>query len=159
MTGQDRRIESLFSIFRDIGICRERLDAMLTARLPANLPLLQYRLLNHLIMTTNRNETASEIARNSHVTRGAMSQIIARLQEKGFVEQREHPDDRRVKTIHVTRVGKAAHDEGSRNLGDLRTFANGVPLAQLEQLQAALREFRLVFEKETIVSAPAKANA
>ena len=51
---------------------------------------------------------ASEIAEARGVSRPAISSLVAALLRKGLVQQRENPEDRRRKTLHITSKGLSA---------------------------------------------------
>ena len=152
MSDQAQRIELFARIFRDIGIVQERMDAVAKKRLPNDLPLAQYKLLDHLVYTLNRNETCADIARNSHVTKAAMSQIIKRLLEKGFVELRENPTDRRIKALSITQSGRAIHQLAQAAiLPAIKPLSQTLSLTELEQTFNCVHQFRLQFESQTSV--------
>ena len=50
--------------------------------------------------------TAAELARGQVGDSGAMTRMLDRLEEKGFVERCRHPEDRRVIHVHLTDKGE-----------------------------------------------------
>jgi DNA-binding MarR family transcriptional regulator len=63
--------------------------------------------------------TASEIAGLMGVTKGAVSQVIAKLSEKGLIERTPRSDNAKVQDIHMTQKGIAAmadHDKHEEKL-------------------------------------------
>ncbi|MFT4821636.1 MAG: DNA-binding MarR family transcriptional regulator [Candidatus Azotimanducaceae bacterium] len=146
MDGFNRTI----AVFREMAIIQERMDAILKARLPADLPPTQFKLLNHLIFTTNANETASEIARNFHVSLSAMSQVISQLTKKGFVELQIRRQDARKKTIVITEQGRSAHQQASALIDiGIKRFSKKFKLNDMQQLYELSHQFRLCFEEHT----------
>jgi DNA-binding MarR family transcriptional regulator len=143
-------VNRTIAIFREIGIIQERIDAILKVRLPADLPPSQFKLLNHLIFTTNANETASEIARNSHVSLSAMSQVIRQLTKKNFVELQIRRQDARKKTIVITDQGRSAHQQASElvDIG-IKSFSEKFKLNDIQRLYELSHQFRLCFEEHT----------
>jgi DNA-binding MarR family transcriptional regulator len=143
-------VNRTIAIFREIGIIQERIDAILKVRLPADLPPSQFKLLNHLIFTTNANETASEIARNSHVSLSAMSQVIRQLTKKNFVELQIRRQDARKKTIVITEQGRSAHQQASElvDIG-IKSFSEKFKLNDIQRLYELSHQFRLCFEEHT----------
>ena len=136
------------AIFRELGIIQERVDAISKARLPADLPTSQFKLLNHLIFTTNTDETASEIAHNFHVSLSAMSQIIKQLRQKGFVDGHPRKQDTRKKTIFITDLGRSAHQQAVGDIDiDISGFSKKFSLTELQQLYALNKQFCLSFEE------------
>ena len=136
------------AIFRELGIIQERVDAILKARLPADLPTSQFKLVNHLIFTTNTDETASEIAHNFHVSLSAMSQIIKQLRQKGFVDVHLRKQDARKKTLFITDLGRSAHQQAVGDIDiDISGFSKKFSLTELQQLYALNKQFCLSFEE------------
>ena len=73
--------------------------------------------------------TMSEVASSLNVTQGAVSQMAARLEKKGYVTRRKSSQDKRVTTILLTEKGKKLceehiafdqkeHSDVSERLGD-----------------------------------------
>ncbi|MEH6518140.1 MAG: MarR family transcriptional regulator [Halioglobus sp.] len=144
------QVKLTLAIFREIGIIQERMDAILKDRLPADLPPTQFKLLNHLIFTTNTNETASELAHNFHVSLSAMSQLITQLTKKGFVNLHTRSQDARKKTIVITELGRDAHQKASATIDiDLNSFSKKFKLTDTQQLYKLSNQFRLFFEDHT----------
>lgn len=50
--------------------------------------------------------TPSQVADHLGLTRGAISKLADRLQEKGFLTRASNPDDRRYQTLTLTPVGR-----------------------------------------------------
>jgi DNA-binding MarR family transcriptional regulator len=143
-------VNRTIAIFREIGIIQERMDAILKVRLPIDLPPTQFKLLNHLIFTTNTSETASEIAHNSHVSLSAMSQVIRQLTKKGFVQLHTRSQDARKKTIVITEQGRDAHQQASAQIDiGIKSFSKKFKLADMQQLYELSHQFRLCFEDHT----------
>lgn len=142
------RLELTVRIFREIGIVQERTDFFLKRDLPPDLPAVQYRLLNHLLYTTNVDETVGDLARNSLVSLSAMSQIVRQLVNKGYVALETPPDDARRKVVRVTERGRAAHQAALAAIDeDFRPLAGKLALGDLEQLFTLLQRFRQAFER------------
>ena len=49
----------------------------------------------------------SAIGKRVFLTSGSMTTAIDRLEEKGFVVRKDHPEDRRARTVHLTPQGRA----------------------------------------------------
>ncbi|RYG63014.1 MarR family transcriptional regulator, partial [bacterium] len=49
----------------------------------------------------------SELAEKIGVTRATMTGLLDGLEKDGFVQRRQHPDDRRALTVHLTDAGQA----------------------------------------------------
>ncbi len=144
------RVKLTTVIFREVGIIQERMDDILKRNFPPELPPSQFKLLNHLIYTTNTDETASDLAHNSHVSLPAMSQVIKQLNNKGYIALQTRSGDARKKTISITEQGRTAHYKAVKQIDiDIKTFAAKFSLSDMQQLYALSHQFRLNFEKHT----------
>ena len=144
------RNELATQIFREIGIIQERVDAILKNNLPSDLPPAQFKLLNHLMYTTNRDETASDLAKNSHISLSAMSQIIKQLLKKQYIRLDIRDYDARKKTITITEQGRQIHQQSLENLSPkTKHFASLLKLADAQHLFESLRHFRQLFEEQS----------
>lgn len=142
-------VELVLATFREFGIVQERVDAILKKSLPAELPAAQFKLLNHLSFTTNKDETVSDLAKNSHVTLSAMSQIIKQVKQKGFVTLVSQEHDSRKKSLLITEQGHKAHQSALENIGvDLNNLANNFSATDLKKLYELSHQFRTVFEDQ-----------
>lgn len=69
------------------------------------LTLTQLRCL--LYIAAHRNATASGLARHLGTHRSTVSGVVERLAQRGLVERRHQPDDRRVTLLRVTEEASA----------------------------------------------------
>ena len=141
------RLDLTMATFREVAIIQERVEVLLKNNLPADLPAKQFKLLNHLINTTNKDETASDIAHNSQVSLSAMSQIIKQLTIKGYVELQTRELDTRKKNILISEQGRIAHRNALAKVDmDLKAFSAKFGLEDLQQLFNLSNQFRRLFE-------------
>ena len=70
-----------------------------------------HRAETHAIRAIGRSEPryVVELADDMSVTKGAMSQLVARLHRKGLVEKRPVPDDARATALYLTSLGRTAY--------------------------------------------------
>lgn len=84
---------------------------------PLGLTTLQYTALS--VLERRDGLTSAELARRSFVRPQTMHEMITGLDERGFIERRRDPDNRRVLLISLTPQGRAmlaAYDEQVRML-------------------------------------------
>ena len=79
-----------------------------------------------------------------HLTHPTVSGLLSRLEQKGFVELRTDPDDRRVKRIYVLEKGRKCHEIMHQTIqeNEQRIVAGFTPEEQeqfSELLQRAIR--------------------
>jgi DNA-binding MarR family transcriptional regulator len=73
----------------------------------SRMPLSYYEILVRLSEAPNRTLRMSELARNSHVSRSALSHAVSRLEAHGWVRRRDCPTDRRGALATLTDKGFA----------------------------------------------------
>ena len=81
----------------------------LARALPKGMELSHFVVLNHLAQH-REEKTAADLARVFHLTRGAMSNTLARLERAGHVHIRPDWDDARRKRVMISPAGAAARD-------------------------------------------------
>lgn len=79
----------------------------------------------HLVEAVGKNEpvSATRIASAMGVTKGAVSQMLPKLEQKGVVQRSSSPEDGRAMAISLTAVGRTVFDRHSAVHGQmLETF-------------------------------------
>jgi DNA-binding MarR family transcriptional regulator len=101
----------------------------------------QFRVLNMVDAAEGQSQQAIGEAIQAPASR--MVAIVDELEERGFVERRPHPGDRRIRALHLTR-------EGRRALSRARGIAMEHEAELVQGLSAADRR-RLVSLLQTVV--------
>ena len=83
--------------------------AMLARGLPKGMELSQFMVLNHLARATSER-TPAQLADRFHLTRGAMTNTLGRLEVAGHIHIRPDWDDARRKLVSISPAGRAARD-------------------------------------------------
>ena len=103
---QDSLAVALFSeIFMADQLARNRLSRAL----PKGMELSHFSVLK-LLVRSGAERTPAQLARAFHVTRGAMTNTIGKLEWAGYVHVRPDWDDARRKLISVSPSGRKARD-------------------------------------------------
>jgi DNA-binding MarR family transcriptional regulator len=103
----------------------------------------------HMVQFIKENENLhlSAIARNLGITRGAVSQMVMRLEKKGIVVKETVPHNNRKVFLRLTPKGEIAYASHKRN----HTSYNAVTLALLQNADQSqldfLKEFLINYEK------------
>ena len=127
-------------------------DQMLRNRLgralPKGMELSHFSVLNHLARF-KQERTPAQLARAFHVTRGAMTNTLSKLEWAGYVHIRPDWDDARSKLVAISPAGLQARDAA---LAAITPLVSGI-LADLgdDKVRAALpilRELRLKLETD-----------
>ena len=111
--------------------------------LPRGMELSHFSVLNHLAHI-NSERTPAQLAQTFHLTRGAMTNTIRKLEVSGFVHIRPDWDDARRKLVAISPAGKSARDAALAAIAPI--IANAVEQIGYDKVRAILpvmRELRL----------------
>lgn len=97
------------ALFAELMNSEQLARSMVTRVLPGGMQLSHFSVLN-LLAHLNGERTPAELARAFHVTRGAMTNTLARLEWAGYVHIRPDWDDARRKFVAISPTGRAARD-------------------------------------------------
>ncbi|MFZ7091043.1 MarR family winged helix-turn-helix transcriptional regulator [Primorskyibacter sp. 2E233] len=134
------------SLFSELLTADQLLRARLTKVLPNKMEISHFSVLNHLGRGGER--TPAQLARSFHVTRGAMTNTLGKLELSGYVHIRPDWDDARRKLVSISPAGKAARDAALAAITPLITEMVG-ELGE-DRVRAALpvlRELRVRLEE------------
>lgn len=97
---------ALFSeILTDEQLIRNRLSRVL----PKGMEISHFSVLNHLARSGGERSPA-QLAKSFHVTRGAMTNTLSKLDWAGYVHIRPDWEDARRKKVSISRSGRMARD-------------------------------------------------
>jgi DNA-binding MarR family transcriptional regulator len=136
------------ALFGELFMADQLARARLSKVLPKGMELSHFGVLNHLA-GLSEERTPAQLARAFHVTRGAMTNTLARLEWAGHVHIRPDWDDARSKLVAISPSGRAARDAAVAVIAPL--IADAVQALGAERVRAVLpvlRELRTRFEDE-----------
>ena len=138
-TSSDPLAVALFSeIFTADQLARKRLSRAL----PRGMELSHFSVLNHLARLSEER-TPAQLARSFHLTRGAMSNTLAKLEWAGHVHVRPDWDDARRKFVSISPAGRSARDAAIAAITPIITEAvNDIGPARVRAALPVLRELR-----------------
>ena len=140
-TATDSLSVALFSeIFMADQLARNRLSRAL----PKGMELSHFSVLHHLARTGDER-TPAQLAQILHVTRGAMSNTLARLEWAGHIHIRPDWDDARRKLVSISPAGRAARDAALAAIAPV--LAEAVGDIGPERLKAALPVLRALRQR------------
>jgi DNA-binding MarR family transcriptional regulator len=113
------------------------------------------KLLLHLDDAENRPMGA--LAQTFQCDASTMTWLVDRLEERGFVERRALPNDRRVKAVGLTPLGVETKERLLEHIFQPPAELIGLDRESLERLRAALQKIRGTAPPPFGVSAPAGA--
>jgi DNA-binding MarR family transcriptional regulator len=104
----DRAPSTLAFLLSQVGIHASRRFAERIAEVDLNPPL--FRILNLIDAAEGQSQQA--IGAGIQVPASRMVALVDELEERGLVERRPNPDDRRVRALYLTRKGRNALTRG-----------------------------------------------
>ncbi len=141
------------ALFSEIFMADQLARARLSKALPSGMELSHFSVLNHLARAGG-DRTPAQLARAFHITRGAMTNTLGKLEWAGYIHVRPDWDDARQKLVTISPAGQAARQAA---LAAITPILNDV-VARIgpDRVRAALpvlREFRAQFESESSTDA------
>ena len=137
------------TLFSEILTADALLRARLSKVLPKGMEISHFSVLNHLAFVADER-TPAQLAKSFHVTRGAMTNTLSKLEWAGYVHIRPDWDDARRKLVAISPAGKRARDEAISSItpmlnevvGDLGAEKVRAALPILRELRGKLEEER-----------------
>ncbi|WP_165905262.1 MarR family transcriptional regulator [Rhodovulum euryhalinum] len=112
--------------------------------LPKGMELSHFSVLNHLARI-NEERSPAQLAATFHVTRGAMTNTLNRLDWAGHVHIRPDWDDARRKMVSISPSGRSARDVAIQAIAPV--LAEAVADIGEDRLRAALPVLRMLRQK------------
>ncbi|WP_068116105.1 MarR family winged helix-turn-helix transcriptional regulator [Tropicimonas marinistellae] len=97
------------ALFSEIFTIDQLAHTRLTKALPKGMELSQFSVLNHLARL-NEERTPAQLAQAFHLTRGAMTNTLNKLEWAGHVHIRPDWEDARRKFVSISPSGRAARE-------------------------------------------------
>ncbi len=136
------------SLFTEVMATDQLVRARLSRVLPKGMEISHFSVLNHLAWVADERSPA-QLAEIFHVTRGAMTNTLSKLEWAGYVHIRPDWDDARRKFVSISPAGRQARDYA---VGTVTPLINQmVEKVGAEQVRGALpilRELRIQLGKD-----------
>lgn len=131
-----------FQLLNELGIIDQLAQNRAAKLLGPALNLSQFVVLNHLTRLGGERSLV-QIAGAIQVSKGAMTNTVARLQAKGLLDVRPDPNDGRGKQVRLTAAGHAARAQAVAQLaGGLAELAALASETELRDALAVMRRLR-----------------
>ena len=145
MESPDALANALFSeLFMSDQLARNQLSRVL----PRGMELSHFSVLNHLARS-NDERSPAQLAKTFHLTRGAMTNTLAKLEWAGHIHIRPDWDDARRKFVSLSPSGRAARDAALAAIGPLiGDVVEALGADRVRAVLPVLRELRLRLEGE-----------
>lgn len=131
------------ALFSEVFMADQMARSRVSKALPKGMELSHFSVLNHLAHTSDERSPA-QLAAAFHVTRGAMTNTLSKLEWAGHVHIRPDWDDARRKFVSISPAGRAARDAALAAIGPM--IADVVAAIGADRVRAilpVLRELRL----------------
>ncbi|MCO8143710.1 MarR family winged helix-turn-helix transcriptional regulator [Rhodovulum tesquicola] len=132
------------TIFSEIFMADQLARNRIARALPKGMELSHFSVLNHLARI-NEERSPAQLAATFHVTRGAMTNTLNRLDWAGHVHIRPDWDDARRKMVSISPSGRAARDVAIQAMTPV--LAEAVADIGEDRLRAALPVLRMLRQK------------
>ena len=97
------------TLFSEILTADQLLRNRLSRVLPKGMEISHFSVLNHLVFVGDER-TPAQLANTFHVTRGAMTNTLAKLEWAGYIHIRPDWDDARRKMVAISPAGRRARE-------------------------------------------------
>lgn len=104
-----------FQVLNEVGIIGQLSQNLASRLLAPGLNLSQFSLLNHFARLGGERSLV-QLAAAMQVSKGAMTNTVGRLADKGLLAVQPDPDDGRGKRVSLTPAGLAARQQAVRQL-------------------------------------------
>lgn len=98
------------TLLSEVAIVEQLAQAHLKRALPKGMEVSHFSVLNHFARLGGE-KTPGQLARAFHVTKGAMTNTLGRLEAAGYVTIRPDTEDARRKRVSLSPAGSAARDD------------------------------------------------
>ena len=106
---EDNRNSLAVALFSEILTNDQLIRNRLSRVLPKGMEVSHFSVLNHLARL-NDERSPAQLAKSFHVTRGAMTNTLSKLELAGYVHIRPDWDDARRKMIAISPAGRKARE-------------------------------------------------
>ena len=136
------------ALFGELFMADQLARNRISKALPKGMELSHFSVLNHLARISDER-TPAQLARAFHVTRGAMTNTLSRLEWAGHIHIRPDWDDARQKFVAISPAGRAARDAAVASVVPMiGEVVQALGSEKVRAILPVLRELRLKMEGE-----------
>lgn len=148
MTSSSSTDSLAVALFSEIFMADQLARNRLTKALPKGMEISHFSVLNHLARSGEERSPA-QLARAFHVTRGAMTNTLNKLEWAGHIHIRPDWDDARRKFVSISPAGKAARDAALTAITPiLNQVVEAIGQDKVKNALPVLREMRIRLEED-----------
>ncbi|MCW8842892.1 MAG: MarR family transcriptional regulator [Rhodobacteraceae bacterium] len=131
------------SLFGEILMSEQLTRSRLSRVLPRGMELSHFSVLNHLA-PAGAERSPAQLAKAFHVTRGAMTNTLSKLELAGYIHVRPDWDDARRKIVGISPAGRRARDEALAGIAPVITeIVDEIGEERVRAALPILRELRI----------------
>lgn len=135
-------------LFAELLMVDQLARARLTRVLPRGMELSHFSVLN-LLARKQEERTPAQLAKAFHVTRGAMTNTLSKLEMAGHVHIRPDWDDARRKFVSISPSGRQARDAALQAIAPvIGALATKIGVDRVRAILPVLRELRVELESD-----------
>ena len=135
------------SLFSEVLTVDQLLRNNLAKVLPKGMELSHFAVLNQLA-NIGAERTPTQLAKSFHVTRGAMTNTLAKLEIAGYVHIRPDWDDARRKLVALSPSGRMARNAALDAVSPIiSSLVSDLGSERVKALLPAMRTLRLLLEQ------------
>jgi len=135
-------------LFAELFMADQLARARLTKVLPRGMELSHFSVLN-LLARKQEERTPAQLAKAFHVTRGAMTNTLGKLEVAGHIHIRPDWDDARRKFVSISPAGRQARDAALHAIAPvIGALATKIGTDKVRAVLPVLRELRSELENE-----------
>ena len=130
------------TLFSELLTADQLLRNRLTKVLPKGMEISHFSVLNHLAFVADER-TPAQLAKVFHVTRGAMTNTLSRLEWAGYIHIRPDWDDARRKMVSISPAGRRAREQAISAIAPVITrVVSDVGTDKVRSVTPVLRDLR-----------------
>ena len=129
-------------LFSEISTVDQLIRAQISKSLPDGMAISHLSVLNHLSSMKNER-TPMQLAKSFHVTKGAMTNTLSKLETSGYIHIRPDWDDARRKQVTISKSGIEAQRGAINSITPVLTkVINRLGQAKAASVLPIIRELR-----------------
>ena len=135
------------ALFSEVFMADQLARSLIGRALPKGMEISHFSVLNHLAHI-NAERSPAQLAETFHVTRGAMTNTLAKLEWAGHVHVRPDWDDARRKFVSISPAGRRARDAALASITPVvGEVVKAIGADRVRAVLPILRELRLRLEQ------------
>ena len=134
------------ALVSEVVAAEQLVKGSLSRHLPKGMEMSHFSVLNHL--SASGEKSPVQLARSFHVTKGAMTNTLQKLEISGYIHIRPDWEDARKKLVSISTAGRAAREQALRAVQPVfDRVTSEVGADAIKQALPVLRELRRALDE------------